>query len=186
MAHATQCSRPFPAESIKVTGVAFNGGAKARCKGIRRWLRAYLDFFNSGAASLRQQARRPGSYSRFSHARMPRNSAAHLGKPMSPFHHGCAWRLVRPGLAGQKWSGDGVCTAAKGLRCETKDRLGPCCSSRTVQFNTRVATEGGGGFDWPGGGGRWCFSVMAWEKRTRMPSGLEMGKRRLDAAKARW
>lgn len=44
MAHATQCSRPFPVESIKGTGVAFNGGAKATRKGIRQWLRAYLDF----------------------------------------------------------------------------------------------------------------------------------------------
>lgn len=103
-------------------------------------------------------------------------------------HHGSAWRLA---LSGQSGGVLGFSLRARGLRCGAKDRLGSCCSGPVSMLHgaahQRPSRDGGargGLFDWPGGG-RWSFSVMAWAKRTRMPSGRRWEREPLDAAKPR-
>lgn len=137
--------------------------AKMQGNTCHRRMRAYLDFLNSGAASVRQEARRLGSYSRFAHAGMPecpQRSCAHLGEPIihhpSSIIHGSAWRLA---LSGQSGGVMGFSLRARGLRCGAKDRLGSCCSGPVSMLHgaahQRPSRDGGargGLFDWPGGG----------------------------------
>lgn len=166
-----------------------------------RRMRAYLDFLNSGAASVRQEARRLGSYSRFSHAGMPECQNARRGlvhiwaSPSSIIHHpssvirGSAWRLA---LSGQGGGVMGFSLRARGLRCGAKDRLGSWCSGPVSMLHgaahQRPSRDGGargGLLDWPGGG-QVVFLGDGMGKAHENAIWTKMGKRTIGCGQAPW